>query len=233
MTPETTPETLPDTVSVANLDATRSSLRSLPPDRILVRLRLVGSRDSPVRSSLGGHRSSSKTETLLFSGRCRLPPFVYSSIPSPLPRESGCCLPQTPASFHHGYLDRLNGDPRSRLSYALGNRGAEVLVERGQPIDMRDWRKRNQGLHDRYVAHQAMITNVRIALMLALKERPDVRLLFFKPEGLALRDHVVATANGKQQTLPINPDGFFGLSFPSCQRTQPKLLFSWRPIARR
>lgn len=59
-----------------------------------------------------------------------------------------------------------------------------------------------------------MIVNFRIALTLAARARWDVRLLFFEREGLALRDRVRASPNGRTRTFPINPDGFFGLQFP-------------------
>jgi hypothetical protein len=116
--------------------------------------------------------------------------------------------------FHHGYLDRLNGDPTKPMVYSLAGRGADVLVERGHLKDFGDCQKESRELGDRYVAHQAMIINFRIALTLATRERPDVRLLFFKPESLALRDRVtLGVREGKSETIPINPDGFFGLQF--------------------
>lgn len=127
--------------------------------------------------------------------------------------------------FHHGYLDRLNGDPTKPMVYGLANRGAEILVERGYLQDIGDWRKKNQDLQDRYIAHQTMITNFRIALTLAVRERLDVRLLFFQREGLALRDRVTAAHNGRRQSLPINPDGFFGLQFPDLPEWRNRAFF--------
>ena len=127
--------------------------------------------------------------------------------------------------FHHGYLDRLGGNPSAPMVYALATRGAEILVERGYLKDAGDWRKRNQDLRDRYIAHQAMITNFRITLTLATRERPGIRLLFFRREGLDLRDRVIATGNGRRQTLPINPDGFFGLQFPELPEGRNRAFF--------
>ncbi len=127
--------------------------------------------------------------------------------------------------FHHGYLDRLRGDPTASMVYALGNRGAKILVEQGYLEGMGDWRKRNQDLQDRYIAHQMMITNFRIALRLAMRERPDVRLLLFRREGLDLRDRVMAQSNGRRQSLPINPDGFFGLQFPDLPEGKNRAFF--------
>jgi hypothetical protein len=111
------------------------------------------------------------------------------------------------------------------MVYALGSRGAEVLVEQGYLKDVGDWRKKNQSLQDRYIAHQTMITNFRIALTLAARGRPDVRLLFFKPEGLALRDRVTVGHNGRREAIPINPDGFFALQFPALPEGRNRTFF--------
>jgi len=127
--------------------------------------------------------------------------------------------------FHHGYLDRLRGDPSAPMVYALGNRGAEALVERGYLEDAKDWRKKNLDLRDRYIAHQAMINDFRIALVLATRERPDVRLLYFQREGLGLRDRVTVTFEARRQVLPINPDGFFGLQFPDLPEGRNRSFF--------
>jgi hypothetical protein len=111
------------------------------------------------------------------------------------------------------------------MVYALGNRGAEILVERGHLDDIGDWRKKNEDLQERYVAHQAMITNFRITLTLATRERSDVRLLFFQPESLALRDRVGVSHSGRRQVIPINPDGFFGLQFPELPEGRNRAFF--------
>ena len=116
--------------------------------------------------------------------------------------------------FHHGYLDRLRGDPTAPMVYALASRGADVLVERGYLKETSGWSKKNREIMNRYVAHQAMVANFRITLELAVKERQDVRILFFRREGLDLRDRVAVRNNGREETFPINPDGFFGLQFP-------------------
>lgn len=88
------------------------------------------------------------------------------------------------------------------------------MVEQGYLEDKGEWSKKTLAVRERYVAHQAMITNFRIGLTLACQDRPDVRLLFFQREGLRLRDRVTAPVAGRRQTIPINPDGFFGLQLP-------------------
>jgi hypothetical protein len=70
-----------------------------------------------------------------------------------------------------------------------------------------------------------MITDFRITLTLAIRQRPSVRLLFFQREGLAIRDRVTVATNGKRQVLPINPDAFFGFQFPNLPEGKNRAFF--------
>jgi protein involved in plasmid replication-relaxation len=88
--------------------------------------------------------------------------------------------------FHHGYLDRLGENPNAPLVYALGRRGAEVL-------DV----SRRKEVGDRYLAHQLMIGDFRIALTLAAS-----------PSGIEVSWRRFPDGQ------PVRPDGFFGLRFP-------------------
>ena len=89
--------------------------------------------------------------------------------------------------FHHGYLDRIGENPNAPLVYALGKRGAEVLEVP---------HRKNVG--DRYLAHQLMIGDFRIAVALAARESAIEVSWRRVPDG-----------------QPIRPDGFFGLRFPT------------------
>lgn len=62
--------------------------------------------------------------------------------------------------FHHGYLNRIGTNPNAPMLYAIGRRAAEVLEV---PL--------SKSVRERYVAHQLMIGNFRIALTLAARER--------------------------------------------------------------
>jgi hypothetical protein len=119
----------------------------------------------------------------------------------------------------------MRGDPTKPMVYGLAGRGAEALVEQGWLDDIGDCQKENRGLGERYIAHQAMITNFRIALTVAIRERRDVQLLFFKPETLALRDRVTVGVDGRSETIPINPDGYFGLQFPELPEGRNRAFF--------
>jgi hypothetical protein len=88
--------------------------------------------------------------------------------------------------FHHGYLDRVGSNPNAPLVYSLARRGAEVLQV---PV------RKNVG--DRYVAHQLMIGDVRVALSLAAYAHQ------FEVDWRAIDPR----AN-------VRPDGFFTMYFP-------------------
>lgn len=89
--------------------------------------------------------------------------------------------------FHHGYLDRLGTNPNAPLVYALGRRGAEVL-ELPAP----------RQVGERYVAHQLMIGDLRLAMTLAARAG-----------GLGL------TWRTLRPDLPVRSDGALSLRFPS------------------
>jgi len=88
--------------------------------------------------------------------------------------------------FHHGYLDRLGENPNTPLIYALGRRGAEVLEV-----------SRRKEVGARYLAHQLMIGDFRIAVTLAARAKG-----------------IILTWRTIPQALPVRPDGFFSLHFP-------------------
>ena len=100
-----------------------------------------------------------------------------------------------------------------------------VLAERGFLKEPAVRRGGNQDLRDRYAAHQAMITNFRITLCLATRDRHDVELPFFQRESLTLRDRVTIPKAGGPHTYPINPDGFFGLRFPELPEGRNRAFF--------
>jgi len=85
------------------------------------------------------------------------------------------------------------------MLYALGRRGAEVL---DVPV--------RKGVGERYVAHQLMIGNVRIALTLASRERGIVCVWRSFPGGDA---------------FPIRPDGFFSFQFPELPEGRNRAFF--------
>lgn len=99
--------------------------------------------------------------------------------------------------FHHGYLDRLGTNPNAPMLYALGRRGAEALEV--------SYRKE---VGDRYVAHQLMIGQFRIALTLA------ARAAGIEFDWLRL-----------PVDLPLRPDGFFALRFSDLPEGRNRAFF--------
>jgi hypothetical protein len=99
--------------------------------------------------------------------------------------------------FHHGYLDRLGTNPNAPMLYALAKRGADVLEVSAR-----------KDVGDRYVAHQLMIGDFRIALTHAAGAH-----------GIDL------TWRTLPQALPVRPDGFFSLQFPELPEGRNRAFF--------
>src|SRR3954454_5113669 len=88
--------------------------------------------------------------------------------------------------FHAGYIDR----PRAQLDrfptsgtapmlYALANRGARLLRQRGDlPSATVEWSRKNRKVHRPFIDHQIEIVDFRVALQRAVSTRADVRLFF-------------------------------------------------------
>lgn len=120
--------------------------------------------------------------------------------------------------FQHGMVTR---PPRQRdnlynpgeIVHGLGNRGADLLAERGLlERGSVDWQRRSREVGEAHIEHTRMISRVRMALTLAL---PAGDVLFndtedWKPEGPDLRAEVVADG----EPVVIKPDAFFRLKVP-------------------
>jgi protein involved in plasmid replication-relaxation len=88
--------------------------------------------------------------------------------------------------FHAGYLDRpraqfdhyREGGGSSPIVYALGNRGAQLLIHRDQleASDV-DWARKNHVAGCQFIQHTLAIADVRVALQRAIRERPGFQLL--------------------------------------------------------
>src|SRR5436190_703736 len=93
--------------------------------------------------------------------------------------------------FHAGYLDRpraqfdhyREGGGSSPIVYALGNRGAQLLIERhGSDVAAADWARKNDLAGRQFILHTLAIADVRVALQRAVRNRPGFQLL--EPEQL-------------------------------------------------
>jgi Replication-relaxation len=88
--------------------------------------------------------------------------------------------------FHAGYLDRpraqfdhyREGGGSSPIVYALGNRGAQLLIERhGAEVADVDWTRKNGLAGRQFILHTLAIADVRVALQRAVRNRPGFQLL--------------------------------------------------------
>ncbi len=80
--------------------------------------------------------------------------------------------------FHAGYLDRpraqfdhyREGGGSAPMVYALGNRGAQLLIERGVDVADVDWARKNNLAGRQFILHALAVADVRVALHRAICE---------------------------------------------------------------
>jgi len=108
--------------------------------------------------------------------------------------------------FHAGFLERpiyqfSQFKTPSRIIYALGKKGAELLFSnQGTKVS---WSKKNRTAMPLFLQHSLMVSNFRVILTLALKNRKESKLVRWQEEGLAGKIY----SEGEQ--LPLSPDAFF------------------------
>jgi hypothetical protein len=140
------------------------------------------------------------------------------------------------ALFHNGYLDRPDAQRElyragsDKMIYALGNRGAQLLIhEHGLEIADVDWARKNSQAKRAYLQHQLAVVDFRVALVLAARARPRFELI--EPRQL-IADMPAATRaaqkpfawrvklqhNGAPQEIGVNPDYAFAIRYPDGSR---------------
>jgi hypothetical protein len=140
--------------------------------------------------------------------------------------------------FHAGYLDRprsqlryhVEGGGSFPLVYALGKNGATVLAEQeSTKYTGADWKRKNQNAGREFLLHTLGIADVRIAVAVACKKRPDVILrsaeeLFEELPAETRRAHtpwrwsVPLWDRGTVHDVGIIPDYVFALMFSDGRR---------------
>lgn len=123
--------------------------------------------------------------------------------------------------FHHGYLDRPVGQiifsnpimGPEKMVYALGDKGADLMAEwfgidRGKVI----WKEKNREVRERYIQHTLLVSKFRACLSIALRNIPNVSLLFWQRENVQeFKEYVYDTKGSRKKRLTVVPDGFFGI----------------------
>jgi len=108
-----------------------------------------------------------------------------------------------PVSFGH-----------SQAIYALDTRGADLIAkEFGIKRPSLSWKKKDNRVRFMFLEHTLAINDFKISLELAINQRNDVELLFWKRESKELNDRV-PDPEGKRKYLTVVPDGFFGIKTP-------------------
>jgi hypothetical protein len=87
--------------------------------------------------------------------------------------------------FHAGYLDRpraqfeafRDSGGSSAMVYALGNRGARLLIEHGIDATEVDWSRKNNLAGRQFIQHTLAISDVRVQLQRAIRQRPGCQIL--------------------------------------------------------
>ena len=120
--------------------------------------------------------------------------------------------------WEHKYLKRsyLPASPQKepstrRAIYSIDYRSAGLLAKRSvvNPQSLKYAIRRN--ISDlKYIEHQLVISNFRVALTLALKETKQAKILFWRQDN-DLRDRVEIKQSNKTKSLPIAPDSYFAL----------------------
>ncbi len=132
--------------------------------------------------------------------------------------------------FNAGHLDR----PRVQVAeyfaqpgtnpmvYALGTKGAAILVENGCPDARVDWSAKNRSIRHRFLKHTLLVADIMVAFSVSCRMHGNVRLIPFE-EILATtapeRTKRMRHPQTWRVTLPkigsvgLTPDKIFGLEF--------------------
>jgi hypothetical protein len=72
------------------------------------------------------------------------------------------------------------------------------------------WKRRDNKVGFFFLEHILAVNEFKVNLVLALRDKDDAKLLFFKHEWEDLKDRV-SDLRGKRPYLPVTPDAFFGI----------------------
>lgn len=135
--------------------------------------------------------------------------------------------------FHAGYLDRpraqfehyRDGGGSSAMVYALANRGARLLIKQGLDATDVDWTRKNDLAGRQFIQHTLAVSDVRVALQRAIRERPGYQILeamqllgMAPPDTRARRAPWTMRArvhsNDGAHELGVAPDHVFAVGYP-------------------
>jgi hypothetical protein len=131
------------------------------------------------------------------------------------PKAPGSNLRKRLKKLHlYQFLERLNTHRTEEHIYAIGQKGADELLARNAEENLNisiqhryDWKEKSYDPHRLYVEHTLMVARFRVALEVATRNHPSVKLLHFERESKDLK--YTWKTNGKKPC--INPDAYFVL----------------------
>jgi len=116
--------------------------------------------------------------------------------------------------YQHKFLDRLFlpiGIGSSQAVYAIDRLGAEVVASHfGINKCQVNWRRRHNKVEFFFLDHTVGVSEVNVSLQVALRDKTDAKLLFWKREAFLPKDKVQDPEHYESK-LPVYPDAFFGL----------------------
>jgi hypothetical protein len=134
--------------------------------------------------------------------------------------------------YHHGYLER----PRAQLDYyhqggsrpivyGLGNKGGNLLrQELGDSFRPISWGEKNRAVGRIFLEHALLVSEVMVALELACRVIPSVRLLWGDDLLEGKQFKWKAKLNSQVQ-LGLIPDRTFVLEFQDAEGRQQRVLY--------
>lgn len=123
--------------------------------------------------------------------------------------------------YHHGYLERPScqidyyHSGSRRIAYGFGNKGAAWLKhELALPFNKLDWKQKSY-VGRLFLEHALMVSDIMVALELACRNRPDIRLLSVADLKIPkMREPFQWQVDiGHGQKIGVIPDRVFGLEF--------------------
>jgi len=119
--------------------------------------------------------------------------------------------------YQHRFLDRLFlpvDIGSSQAVYALDRFGAGIVAQtRNVPASAIGWRRKHNRVEFFFLEHTVAVSELNVALQLALRERCDAGLIAWRREAYLKRERVQDPEDCEAR-LWVAPDAFFGISAP-------------------
>lgn len=131
--------------------------------------------------------------------------------------QTSACNKRLMRLYQHGYLDRIFKPVSfgsSQAVYALDKNGSDLVAqELGVERNKINRKRKNNRVEMLFLEHTLAINEFYVNIILIIKQRPDVELLFWKRESKELNDRV-PDPTGRRKYLTVSPDAFFGIQIP-------------------